>query len=97
MFSHLLQDLESLSSRLAEQQQHVSWLGGLTYHQDAFAPLYHMLLAVHAAAACTCPDSTLHDAAVPLLKSTTRSLLSCGMHPLIGHLLYVVCLLAHTQ
>lgn len=74
----------------------MSWLGGLTYHQDAFEPLYHMLLAVHAAAACIREDANLHDAALPLLRSTATALLSCGMHPLIGHLLWVVCLLAHT-
>ena len=77
-------------------QQQVSWLGGLTYHQDAFEPLYHMLLAVHAAAACIQEDSKLRDAAVPLLQSTATALLSSGMHPLAGHLLYVVCLSANT-
>ena len=91
----LLQELQSLSRCLAAQQDRASWLGGLTYHEDAFEPLYHMLLAAHAAATCVRRDSALRSAAVPLLQSSARALLSCGMHPLIGHLLYVVRLQAH--
>ena len=87
-----MQDLESMSSRLAALQQHVSWLGGLTNHQDAFIPLYHMLLGVHAVAACIRQDGALHAAAVGSLLRIAEALLSCGMQPLIGNLLIVVCL-----
>lgn len=79
-----------MSSRLAVLQQHVAWLGGLTNHQDAFSPLYHMLLGVHAAAACIRRDAELHAAAESSLQRTAEALLSCGMQPLIGNLLYLV-------
>ena len=37
--------------RLAGLQRQVAWQGGLANHQDAFAPLAHMLLVLHCAAA----------------------------------------------
>ena len=79
-----------MSTRLAALQHHVSWLGGLTNHQDAFGPLYRMLLGVHAAAACIQRDAELCALRATSLPRTARALLSCGMQPLIGNLLHVV-------
>ena len=79
-----------MSIRLAALQQHVSWLGGLTNHQDAFGPLYRMLLGLHAAAAFIQRDEELCALRAMSLPRTARALLSCGMQPLIGNLLHVV-------
>lgn len=44
-----LQDLTGLSELVLElhQQQQLTWLGGVTNHEDIFQPLYRMLLALH--------------------------------------------------
>jgi hypothetical protein len=85
-----MQDLEAMSTRLAALQHHVSWLGGLTNHQDAFGPLYRMLLGLHAAAAGIQRDEELCAFRAMSLPRIARALLSCGMQPLIGNLLHVV-------
>ncbi len=79
-----------MSKRLGTLQHHVSWPGGLTNHQDAFGPLYRMLLGVHAAAACIQQDEELCAHRATSLPCTARALLSCGMQPLIGYLLHLV-------
>lgn len=42
---------------MAAVEPHSAWLGGLTNHEDAFQPLYRMLLALHVAAAVPDPAS----------------------------------------
>ena len=48
----VLQDLTGLSELVLElhQQQQLTWLGGVTNHEDIFQPLYRMLLALHTTA-----------------------------------------------
>ena len=52
-----MQDLAAAAAAVAAEEPHSAWLGGLANHEDAFLPLYRMLLALHVAAAVLDPAS----------------------------------------
>lgn len=89
-----MQDLEETSARLVEMHSQVSWPGGLTHHQDAFAPLSRMLLALNTALALL--GGALrerHDWLSELQKSMqrcTQLLTKQPLQPLLGNTLLQV-------
>ena len=52
-----MQDLAAAAAAVAAEEPHSAWLGGLTNHEDAFLPMYRLLLALHVAAAVPDPTS----------------------------------------
>ncbi|BDA45482.1 probable thyroid adenoma-associated protein homolog [Coccomyxa sp. Obi] len=90
----VMQDLEETSGRLVEMHSQVSWPGGLTHHQDAFAPLSRMLLALYTALALSDgATKERHDWLSELQRSMqrcTQLLTKQPLQPLLGNTLLQV-------
>lgn len=77
-----LQDLVDQVEAVIQLQQQVTWLGGISNHEDIFQPLYRMLLALHTAASRHAPNvqEALQQASSCLDQLELNPVLSALLH-----------------